>query len=145
MRALLVAVFLLWATSLAHAQSAIDCTGAGTGPVVLTSPLPELTFTNTDQNAVIPGSTTPVITNYAIAVCRGAVMVQQGNLGKPAQDVTTGLIMALVPSPQTLARNTAYYIVLYAIGPGGSSKALPTDPFAVAGPPAASSKPRMVP
>jgi hypothetical protein len=130
--ALLSLLVLAW-PALAHGQSASDCTGLPTGTVTGTGPTPRIEFNKSaDHDLIVSGIT--VLTSYAVAVCQGTALRSQANLGKPTPDAA-GKIVAPVPIT-TLAKNVTYYVVVYAIGPGGSNNTGPLTPFVPAGPPA---------
>jgi len=142
--ACLLLVLLLLPVSV-FAQSAADCTGAGTGAAVPVSPTPRVQFTaSTDHNTVISGTTTPLLTNYAIAVCTASTLVFQASLGKPTPSAQNQITLP-IPTPGALSPQVLYYVVLYSVGPGGSSKAPVSNPFVLAGAPAAASRPDVLP
>lgn len=111
-----------------------------------------LVFTaSTDHNATLNG--TPILSSYQADVLvgtpTGALAFTQG-LGKPTPatpvpPATAGDIsidMSQFPSFVSLARG-AYVVVVSAVGPGGTSRSLPSDPFLRFGTPVQPGKPRI--
>lgn len=83
-----------------------------------------------------------ILTSYQLDVMvsnsTGALAFTKG-LGKPTPDATN-TITVTVPEFVTQARNT-YVAIVSAVGPGGSTKSVPSDPFVSTGPPTAPGKP----
>lgn len=132
-------VLLLLLASTAQAQTAADCTGPPTTAMVVVDATPILDFTkSTDHDAVIAGTTTPVLASYAVAICTGTSLTSQANIGKPTPDAA-GKVSVALPNAALLAKNVPYYVVIYAVASGtlGSNKSGPTAPFVMAGLPAA--------
>lgn len=130
---LIAPLLALLVPTLAHAQSAAQCTGVPATATTAVGDTPRLEMNKSaDHDTVVSGIT--VLTSYAIAVCQGVALRAQSNVGKPAPDAAGKITMA-VPMG-SLLKNTQYYVVVYAIGPGGSSNTGPLTPFVSVAPPA---------
>ncbi len=102
---------------------------------------PSAVFTASSDHSAVVG-TTPVLTNYSLEVVVGTTtgaLAFTKNLGKPTP--VNGIITA--PVPEFLGRtNGVYFAQVSAIGPGGTSKSLFSDPFSwISAAPAAAGKP----
>ena len=93
-----------------------------------------------DHNLTV--GATPVVSNYqldVITTAAGGALAFTVNLAKPTPDASN-LITANVTQLTALA-NGLYTGSVSAVGPGGATKSVPSDPFGRVGPPAAPGKP----
>lgn len=97
-------------------------------------------FTASPDHAATIG-TQAIVTKYELLVVRQSApttpVVPVVDLGKPTP--SAGAIT--VPVPGGLPNNTLLQVSIRTVGPGGTTASALSDPFAVAGPPAAAGKP----
>lgn len=102
-----------------------------------------------DHNTTI--GTTPVLDKYEALVVRQSAtgsILYVTDLGKPTPASVTGCGTSCVTAPMPLSgtggsapNNTILLVAVRAVGPGGTSTSVFSDPFSVAGAPAAPGKP----
>ena len=103
-----------------------------------------LQFTpSADHSAVISVSgvptTVPVVSSYTVTVFQGTAVVLTRDLGKPAPNAA-GLIVILnsaIGGFGGLPKNIGYTATVTAVGAGGATESMPSNPFAFPGAPAA--------
>lgn len=101
----------------------------------------KITFTASVDHSTVVGST-PIVDHYefqTIAMNPAGVIAFTRVLGKPTPD-GTGSITATISDFATLA-NGVYTGKVLAVGPGGTTPSVVSDPFGRVGPPAAAGKP----
>lgn len=103
------------------------------------SPQSLLFTASTDHNAVVTGTTNPVVTNYAVSVYQGTLLTMSQVLGKPTPDGsnTISISLASISGWNSLAKNVTYTVKVSAVGPAGSAESGPSNPFVLAPVPAA--------
>ena len=130
MRTLLLSVALFTLPAVAAAQAPV------VNPTTVEFPA------SSSHAETIPGTSTPAVTNYTLVLTRQAdgSVVSETTIGKPAP--VAGKIAVNLP---VLPNNTLLQIAAKAVGPGGSSVGVPSDPFVAVGPPVAPGKPVVKP
>jgi len=92
-----------------------------------------LTFTaSPDHNAVIAGTTTPVLTRYDVSVLSGTtVVLVPTSVDKPTPDGTNTITVALttIAGLLGLPKNVLYTVRVVAVGPAGTSAFAVSNPF----------------
>lgn len=106
-----------------------------------------LVFTASPDHAIVVNGT-PVLTRYDVVVKDGqGATVATVPLGKPTPaapvpPATIGdITVPATPMNAALTRSGTYTATLVAVGPGGSTSSVPSDPFPFWAPPAATGKP----
>jgi len=110
---------------------------------VVTNPT-KVEFTASADHAGTLSDGTPIVAAYQFDAVgmnsQGAIAISK-SLGKPAPDTVTGCgapapcISVVVPELSTLTKNVTYTATVTAVGPGGSTPSVASNPFARPGPP----------
>lgn len=99
-----------------------------------------VTFTASPDHTTTLGGTA-VLTSYVVEVYDGASLVKSTDVGKPTPAANGDITVPL--SSQSLAKNKVFTAQVAAVGPGGTSRSAPSNPFAYPGAPAAASSVRV--
>ena len=84
-------------------------------------------FASADHNTIQDGA--PILTNYQFDIVSQTGLFFTQNLMKPTPNAAGEIVVKPISAFGTLVNAVAYTAVVKAVGPGGASASVPSDPF----------------